>query len=107
MNIIDLFSAKNSFNYAELSSGEKRRLAFVVAMLEDKPIYLFDEWTSDQDPTFTKFFYENILNDLRKQEKIIIVVTHDERYFNCADKILKMELGLIKTNIKQPDATKL
>jgi len=83
----------NKFSYADLSSGEKRRLAFIISMLEDKPVYIFDEWTSDQDPKFTNFFYQSILKDFKKNNKTAIVVTHDERYFHCADKILTMKFG--------------
>ncbi len=84
------------FSQLDLSTGQKKRLAFIAAVMEDKPIYIFDELAADQDPQFRKHFYEEILPDLRRQGKTIIAVTHDDSYFHCADRVLKMELGQLK-----------
>jgi putative ATP-binding cassette transporter len=73
--------------------GKKTRLAFIAAVMEDKPIYIFDELAADQDPSFRKYFYEVLLQDLKKQGKTIIAVTHDDKYFHLADRVLKMESG--------------
>lgn len=81
------------FSQLDLSTGQKKRLAFVAAVMEDKPIYIFDELAADQDPQFRKHFYEEILPDLRRQGKTIIAVTHDDAYFHCADRVMKMETG--------------
>lgn len=67
----------------------------LVAYLEDRPIYLFDEWAADQDPEFKRFFYRELLPKLRKSGKCIIAITHDDRYFDAADRIIKMDMGLI------------
>lgn len=87
--------SNNKFSTLKLSSGQRRRLALLVSYLEDRPIYLFDEWASDQDPEFRKFFYENLLLELKKAGKCVIAITHDDRYFDKSDKIIKMELGQI------------
>lgn len=81
------------FTNVNLSTGQKKRLAFIAAVLEDKPIYIFDELAADQDPHFRQYFYEVILKDLQKQGKTIIAVTHDDKYFNTADRVFKMEYG--------------
>ncbi|MBE9561561.1 MAG: cyclic peptide export ABC transporter [Proteobacteria bacterium] len=81
------------FSHLELSTGQKKRLAFVSAVLEDKQIYIFDELAADQDPYFKKYFYEKILLDLKQQGKTVIAVTHDDHYFHVADRVLKMEYG--------------
>lgn len=81
------------FNTTKLSTGQKKRLALLVTYLEDRPVYLFDEWAADQDPEFRLFFYDTLLPDLKQREKCVIAVTHDDRYFNLADKIIKMEMG--------------
>jgi putative ATP-binding cassette transporter len=73
------------FTHLDLSTGQKKRLAFISAVLEDKPIYIFDELAADQDPQFRKRFYEVILPDLKKQGKTIIAVTHDDKYFQHYD----------------------
>jgi putative ATP-binding cassette transporter len=83
------------FTHLNLSTGQKKRLAFIVAVLENKPIYIFDELAADQDPHFRKFFYREVLLDLRNQGKTIIAVTHDDKYFEVADRVLKMDYGQI------------
>jgi putative pyoverdin transport system ATP-binding/permease protein len=77
----------------KLSQGQRKRLALLAAYLEDRPIYLFDEWASDQDPSFRKIFYEQLLLDLRLKGKTILVITHDDRYFHLADRIIKLDYG--------------
>lgn len=84
---------KGEFTQLDLSTGQKKRLAFIAAILENKPIYIFDELAADQDPQFRKYFYEVILPDLKQQGKTIIAVTHDDKYFYVADRLLKMEEG--------------
>jgi putative pyoverdin transport system ATP-binding/permease protein len=81
------------FSTTKLSTGQKKRLALLVAYLEDRPIYLFDEWAADQDPEFRLFFYKILLPDLKERGKCVIAITHDDHYFNMADKIIKMEMG--------------
>lgn len=84
------------FNTTKLSTGQKKRLALLVMYLEDRPIYLFDEWAADQDPEFRQFFYDTLLPELKEKGKCVIAITHDEHYFNRADKVIKMELGKIQ-----------
>jgi putative ATP-binding cassette transporter len=81
------------FTNLELSSGQRKRLALAIALLEDRPILVLDEWAADQDPPFRKLFYEQILTGLRQEGKTIVAVTHDDRYFGVADRVLKMEYG--------------
>ena len=88
-----------AFTNIDLSTGQKKRLALIVALLEDKQIYVFDEWAADQDPEFRKYFYEKILTRLKAEGKTVIAVTHDDAYFNFADKIYKMQDGkMLKYN---------
>lgn len=94
LNLQEKVEIKNGiFSTTKLSTGQKKRLALLVAYLEDKPIYLFDEWAADQDPEFRKYFYENILQQLKREGKCVIAVTHDDHYFHFADKLIKMNLG--------------
>ena len=78
-----------------LSQGQRKRLALLTALLEDRPIYVFDEWAADQEPRFREVFYTKILPDLRQRRKTVIVITHDDRYFHCADQIVKLDVGQI------------
>ncbi|MEC4819751.1 MAG: ATP-binding cassette domain-containing protein, partial [Scytonema sp. PMC 1069.18] len=78
-----------------LSQGQRKRLALLTAYLEDRPIYVFDEWASDQDPVFKKIFYMQILPELKNKGKAVIVVTHDNQYFYLSDRIVKLDYGKI------------
>ena len=77
----------------DLSHGQRKRLALLHIYCENRTILLFDEWAADQDPIFKEIFYKEILPAMKKRGKTIIVVSHDERYFDCADKILKLDEG--------------
>lgn len=84
------------FSELNLSTGQRKRLALIVALLEDRPIYIFDEWSAEQDIHFRAVYYEEILPKLRSQGKTVIAVTHDERYWGVADRIIKFDLGKIQ-----------
>ena len=81
------------FTTLDLSHGQRKRLALLVALLEDRPILVLDEWAADQDPPFRQFFYETLLPQLKREGKTIIAVTHDDKYFALADRVVKMEYG--------------
>ena len=85
----------NQLSATELSQGQRKRLALLQAWLEARPIYLFDEWAADQDPEFKAVFYQEILPALKSEGKTIIAITHDDRYFHLADRIIKLESGRI------------
>ncbi len=76
-----------------LSQGQKKRLALLLAYLEDSPIMLFDEWAADQDPHFRHVFYHQLLPELKAQGKTLIVISHDDRYFHLADSVIKFDNG--------------
>jgi putative pyoverdin transport system ATP-binding/permease protein len=81
------------FARRELSAGQRKRVALVAALLEQKPILVLDEWAADQDPHFRAKFYREILPVLKQQGLTIIAVTHDDHYFDVADRRLHMEEG--------------
>ncbi len=87
----------NSFTTTDLSGGQKKRLALLQCYLEDSPIYLFDEVAADQDPQFRKFFYRELLPKMKEEGKIVIAITHDDHYFDVADKIIKFDMGKLDT----------
>jgi len=76
-----------------LSQGQRKRLALLTAYLEDRPFYIFDEWAADQDPEFKNIFYRQLLPDLKARGKTMLVITHDDNYFSCADRIIKLDYG--------------
>jgi putative ATP-binding cassette transporter len=84
-----------AFSTVDVSQGQKKRLALVAALLDDRPFYVFDEWAADQDPQYKAVFYGDLLPALRRQGKGVIVVTHDDRYFHLGDRVLKLDDGRI------------
>jgi putative ATP-binding cassette transporter len=80
----------------DLSQGQRKRLALLTAYLEDRPLYLFDEWAADQDPTFKEIFYLEILPGLKAKAKTVFVISHDDRYYQLADRIIKLEDGKVE-----------
>jgi putative ATP-binding cassette transporter len=83
------------FSTLELSTGQRKRLALIASLLEDRLVYIFDEWTADQDPHFREEFYRRILPGLKTQGKTIIAITHDDRYWDQCDRIVKLDYGQI------------
>lgn len=82
-----------SFTPHNLSAGQRKRLALVCALLEEREVLLFDEVAADFDPGFRRLFYEEMLAGLRAQGKTILAVSHDDRYFSCADRVIHMVDG--------------
>ena len=70
------------FRTLDLSSGQRRRLALIVSLLERRPILLLDEWTAEQDPEFRRKFYDELLPQLMQAGKTVVVITHDDRYLD-------------------------
>ena len=85
-----------AFTTRALSQGQRKRLALVVAYLEDRPFLIFDEWAADQDPIFKDVFYREVLPELRAMGKTVLVISHDDRYFHLADRLLHMENGRLR-----------
>ncbi len=86
---------ENRFSTLQLSQGQRKRLALLAVYAQDKPVYLFDEWAADQDPLFKEIFYLEMLPALKVSGKTVIAITHDEKYFHLADRLVKIENGLI------------
>lgn len=97
LQVRDKFPANLSTGYdtTALSTGQKKRLALALALAEDRPVLILDEWAADQDPQTRKFFYRTLLPEFRASGKTLVVVTHDDRYFDCADHHYHVEEGRI------------
>ena len=89
------FDRQGRVSTLALSDGQKKRLALLVAILEDRSLYLFDEWAADQDPQFKDVFYHTVLPALKARGKAVVAITHDDRYFAVADKVVVMNEGRI------------
>jgi putative ATP-binding cassette transporter len=77
----------------ELSQGQRKRLALLAAYLEDRPVYVFDEWAADQDPHFKEVFYLQVLPGLVERGKTVIAITHDQSYYHFADRVVRLDDG--------------
>jgi putative pyoverdin transport system ATP-binding/permease protein len=84
------------FSTTALSQGQRKRLALLAAYLEDRSFYVFDEWAADQDPVFKEFFYVELLAELKARNKAVVVISHDDRYFHCADRLVRLDYGQIR-----------
>lgn len=78
-----------------LSKGQQKRMALIYSILKKREVLIFDEWAAEQDPEFRKYFYELIIPELKRLGKTVIAVTHDDAYFDCAERILKFDFGAI------------
>jgi putative ATP-binding cassette transporter len=87
--------SNGTLSTVDLSTGQKKRLALVVSLLEDKEILIFDEVAADQDPAFKSYYYKELLPKLQENGKTIIAVTHDDMYFQYCDRKLKMLNGKV------------
>ena len=99
-DLLDLFQMRNKvsiengmFSDLNFSTGQRKRLALLVALLEKKKIIVLDEWAADQDPEFRQEFYEQIIPKLRELGKTVIAITHDDQYYELADHVIYMENG--------------
>ena len=97
------------FSSVALSDGQRKRLALLVALLDDKDLYIFDEWAADQDPLFKEVFYRKLLPNLKARGKAVLVISHDDRYFDIADAKLVLADGRLRGQATQaavlaPDA---
>ncbi|MEM7793207.1 MAG: cyclic peptide export ABC transporter [Cyanobacteria bacterium P01_C01_bin.118] len=81
-----------------LSQGQRKRLALLTAYLEDRPIYVFDEWAADQDPVFREVFYTQLLAELKQRGKTVFVISHDDHFFHVADRIIKLDYGRVESD---------
>ncbi|AXG70230.1 ABC transporter ATP-binding/permease protein YojI [Kordia sp. SMS9] len=97
----------NKFSSTNLSTGQRKRLALITAIIEDRPILVLDEWAADQDPEFRKKFYTEIIHWIVKHErKTIFAITHDDNYYNEADRLFQMNYGTLNQVSTQKKITK-
>lgn len=81
--------------HKKLSKGQQKRLMFIYALLENKPLLALDEWAAEQDPVYREYFYSELLPFLSERGKTIIAITHDDKYFNQANRVIVFEFGKI------------
>ncbi|MFD6316846.1 cyclic peptide export ABC transporter [Methylorubrum populi] len=97
--------AEGRFSTTDLSTGQRKRLALVQAALEGRPVLVLDEWAAEQDPTFRRRFYEELLPELRRSGRTLVVISHDDRYFDAADRVLHLAEGRVVRVTERASAT--
>ena len=86
----------------KLSQGQRKRLAMLLSVAEQKDILLLDEWAADQDPAFRRVFYQTLIPELKALGKTLFIISHDDSYFEHADRLLLMKEGrLIELNAEE------
>ncbi|ODC03853.1 multidrug ABC transporter permease/ATP-binding protein [Terasakiispira papahanaumokuakeensis] len=80
-------------SHTRYSQGQRKRLALLLSLLEQRDILLLDEWAADQDPAFRRVFYRELIPLLKTQGHTLLAITHDDHYFDQADRIVKMDAG--------------
>jgi cyclic peptide transporter len=93
--------AEGRLSTLALSTGQQKRLALAQCYAEDREINFFDEWAADQDPEFREYFYLTLLPDLKRRGKTVLVISHDDRYFHIADRVIKLEAGRVVSNLAE------
>lgn len=78
-----------------LSEGQKKRVVLLKALLEDKEIYVFDEWAAYQDQRSKELFFHTILPYLRDHGKTVINISHDSGFEDVADQTVHLRFGQI------------
>jgi len=79
----------------QLSQGQRKRLALLLAIAEQRGFMLLDEWAADQDPQFRRYFYRELLGHLHDMGVTIFAISHDDHYFEHADRLLEMKEGVM------------
>ncbi|CCZ88964.1 aBC transporter related protein [Coprobacillus sp. CAG:605] len=88
---VGIVDRKNHFP-SQLSGGEKQRVAIARALINNPKIILADEPTGNLDEDNEKMIFQ-ILKDLSKEGKCVIVVSHSNEVKSYADKIIKIANG--------------
>jgi ABC-type siderophore export system fused ATPase/permease subunit len=87
-----------SLPVTELSTGQKKRMALLAAIMEKRDVLLLDEVAADFDPYFREKYYKEILPALKKEGRTLFVISHDDRYYDIADRVLTMREGGIEAS---------
>ena len=77
----------------KLSGGEQQRVAIARAIVSRPDILIFDEPTASLDGETGRMIISFVRKNILNEQRCIVVVTHDSRIFEYADRILKMEDG--------------
>ena len=103
MNLMERVGLKDRIGHkiGELSGGEQQRVALARAIIMEPALLLADEPTANLDQGNGRKIMDMLHSLAKKQNKCIIVATHDTRILNTFDRILFMEDGIVKERLKR------
>ena len=78
----------------QLSGGQQQRVAFARAMVHDPPLLVADEPTAHLDPEQAESML-GIIDGLRAPGRLVVVATHDERFYPLADMVVQMGTDVV------------
>ena len=99
-DIVKIDQEKNSLD-TNLSKGQQKRIALLLALMENKPIIILDEWAAEQDLHNRNCFYTKWLQELKRMNKTLIIVSHDNDNFDQADRLVRFKYGKIVSDVIQ------
>lgn len=94
LEVVGLSDKYRSFPM-DLSGGEKQRVAIARALAGEPEILLADEPTAALDSHTGRKVMEIMLTLARERGRAVVIVTHDSRMLDLADRVMKMEDGLL------------
>lgn len=97
-------SREGELSRLALSTGQRKRVALLQCYAEDRDIFFFDEWAADQDVHFRDYFYRSLLPALKAAGKTVIAISHDDRYFHMADRVITLAAGLVVSDVRAANA---
>ena len=87
-----------------LSGGEQQRVAIARAIAAGPEIMIFDEPTASLDGDTGRKIVEFVRSEILTEQRCIVVVTHDDRIYEYADRILRMQDGRLLEGGQVSDA---
>jgi len=100
MDFVGLTEVKDNLAN-NMSGGQQQRVAIARALMNNPEIILADEPTGNLDSDTTETVYE-LLRDINKKFKTtFIIITHDRRIAEKADRIIEIKDGRINLDIKK------
>ena len=87
----------------KLSGGEQQRVAIARAIISRPEIMIFDEPTASLDGDTGRNIVQFVREQLLSAERCIVIITHDSRIYQFADRIMRMEDGRVTGNVNPGD----
>jgi len=100
--LIDVVGLRDRMGHkpGELSGGEQQRVALAAALTNDPPLILADEPTGELDTVNARVVVDHLSKVNKEMGKTVIMVTHDPAVARVSDRILRIQDGVIKTDVE-------